>query len=151
MGKSDDRTTTEARSTTDIEMKAKHGPPLAAACSVVAILMASLVAGAHEREPTPEVPSAIDVFRSPSAPGYGYEITTEDGARIRQPHMPAIPGKAGFRTPEDARTVAELVARRMRTGVLPTVSPRELDSLGVWTDNDPNPGNDDSNPGRKRE
>lgn len=125
-------------------MKAKHGLPLAAACSVVAILVSSLVAGAHEREPTPEAPFAIDVFRSPSGPGYGYEITTEDGARIRQPHMPAVPGHVGFRTPEDARTVAELVARRMRAGILPTVSPRELDSLGVWTD-------DDSNPGRRRE
>lgn len=68
------------------------------------------------------------------APGetYGYKILMNGKTLIHQPHIPALPGNEGFKSEEDARTVAEFVIQKMRANVFPpTVSVEELDSLGV--------------------
>lgn len=64
--------------------------------------------------------------------GWGYDIYTNGKKVIHQPIVPGIAGNNYFKTEEDARKTGLLAANKMRTtGSLPTLSPKELDSLGV--------------------
>lgn len=64
--------------------------------------------------------------------GYGYEIFMNGNKIIYQPTIPGLPGNIGFATAEKAQKIGELVAYKIRNGQLPpSVSPEELDSLGV--------------------
>ncbi|NBP68213.1 MAG: DUF4907 domain-containing protein [Cytophagia bacterium] len=67
-----------------------------------------------------------------STGGYGYEIFMNGSKIIYQPTIPGLPGNAGFATAEKAQKTGELVVYKIRNGQLPpSVSPEELDSLGV--------------------
>jgi len=64
---------------------------------------------------------------------YGYSIIMGGRTLIHQPNAPALPGVEGFKTREDAQKVAEFVIEKIRRHDFPpSVSVRELDSLGVF-------------------
>lgn len=64
--------------------------------------------------------------------GWGYDIYVNGKKLIHQPIIPAIPGNAPFRTEKDALKTGALAAGKMKkSGSLPTLSVKELDSLGI--------------------
>lgn len=69
---------------------------------------------------------------SGKAQGWGYDIYTSGKKFIHQPIIPGIAGNNYFKTEEDAKKTGLLAANKIKaTGSLPTLSPKELDSLGV--------------------
>ena len=64
--------------------------------------------------------------------GWGYKIYKNKKVFINQPIIPAINASVPFKTSEDAEKVAKFVIHKLQTQIgLPTLSPDELDSLGV--------------------
>jgi hypothetical protein len=74
---------------------------------------------------------SFELFETPDL-GWGYKIFENGTLFINQPHIPAIPGNKGFSSKEKAEITAEFAILKMEQGfVPPTISPEELDSLGV--------------------
>lgn len=72
-----------------------------------------------------------ETFETPGI-GWGYKIFDNGKPFINQPHIPAISGTKGFSTEEKARITGEFAISKMEQGFIPpTLSPQELDSLGV--------------------
>lgn len=87
------------------------------------------VADSTENEPTPSY--SFEVFET-SGLGWGYKIFDNGTLFINQPHIPAMQGNKGFSTKEKAEITASFAIDKMEQGfVPPTISPEELDSLGV--------------------
>lgn len=64
--------------------------------------------------------------------GWGYDVFVDGDRLIHQPYIPVIQGNKPFDSERDAKKVAELVADKIRMNTIPpTVSYRELDSLGI--------------------
>ena len=64
--------------------------------------------------------------------GWGYDLFVDGKRFIHQPYIPVIQGNKPFKNEADAKKVAELVANKIRlNSIPPTVSYRELDSLGI--------------------
>lgn len=65
--------------------------------------------------------------------GWGYRIFAADTMLIiQQDVIPGIAGVSGFKTDEKAARTANFVISKLKSGVFPpTVSPQDLDSLGV--------------------
>ncbi len=64
--------------------------------------------------------------------GWGYDIFVDSKRMIHQPIIPAISGNNAFKTEKDAQKTGALAAEKIKTtGSLPTLSVKELDSLGV--------------------
>jgi hypothetical protein len=84
--------------------------------------------------PVPEI--TVEVFEVPAAngqpKGFGYDLLVNGKKTVHQPMIPAVQGNKSFATEQDAKAVGELAASRMRkTGELPTISIKELDSLKI--------------------
>lgn len=81
---------------------------------------------------TASIPSySFESFETPGL-GWGYKIFDNGTLFINQPHIPAIQGNKGFSTKEKAEITAQFAILKMEQGfVPPTISPEELDSLGV--------------------
>lgn len=63
---------------------------------------------------------------------FGYDIYRDGQLLIHQPQRPALSGKSGFDTREDAEKVARLVIRKIQKGVMPpTVEIDEMKQLRV--------------------
>ena len=63
---------------------------------------------------------------------WGYQILNNGQVFINQPHIPAVPGKNGFTSEEQAIRVGKLVITKLESGALPpTVTKQELDSLEI--------------------
>ena len=63
---------------------------------------------------------------------WGYDIYMNGKLIVHQPHIPAIAGTKGFSSEEDARKTAALMALKIKNNIMPpTVSVKELDSLGI--------------------
>lgn len=63
---------------------------------------------------------------------FGYEIWIEGQKTIHQPTIPSVAGNKGFASKEQAQKVADLVVSKIRNNQMPpSISPKELDSLGV--------------------
>ena len=61
-----------------------------------------------------------------------YDVYADDRLLIHQTSIPAMPGNEGFKTKEDATTVAEMVMYKIRKGEMPpTVTPEEMKEMGV--------------------
>ena len=61
---------------------------------------------------------------------WGYDISYKGKPYVHQPNRPALGGLAGFSTEGQAMRVAELVAHKIRAGILPpSLSRAEVDSL----------------------
>ena len=64
--------------------------------------------------------------------GYGYDLFVDGTLKVHQPHIPAIPGNRGFSSEEYAKQAGEFVAYKVKNNIMPpSVTPEELDSLGV--------------------
>ena len=64
--------------------------------------------------------------------GFGYDIYVDNALKVHQPHIPAVSGNKGFSTEEKAKRAGEFVGNKFRNNIMPpSVSPKELDSLGV--------------------
>ena len=63
--------------------------------------------------------------------GWGYNVLAGDRVYIKQDFIPALPGTHGFVSADDAMKVGTLVAKRISEGEQPTISRRDLDSLGI--------------------
>ncbi len=62
----------------------------------------------------------------------GYQVFKDGKLLIEQPGVPGVSGNTGFASAEEAEKVAGLVLHKLEAGVFPpTVSPSELDSLGI--------------------
>jgi hypothetical protein len=73
----------------------------------------------------------IETFQNDTS-GWGYDILIEGKKYVHQPHIPAISGNKGFSTQHEAEKVAELVKYKIKNNIMPpSVSPEELDSLGI--------------------
>lgn len=64
--------------------------------------------------------------------GFGYNIYKDDALYIHQPSIPAVPGNNGFTTEAKAKQAAEFVIYKIGHNIMPpSVTPQELDSIGV--------------------
>jgi hypothetical protein len=77
---------------------------------------------------TPDL--TVEVYRVDDN-GYGYKIIRGERLFIVQPFIPGIPGEQRFRTSEDARRVGELVLERLESGQICSITPEDLDQLGI--------------------
>jgi hypothetical protein len=66
-----------------------------------------------------------------TAYGWGYNVLAGERIYIKQEFIPGIPGKQGFTSADDALRVGNLVIKRISGGLQPTISTRDLDSLGI--------------------
>lgn len=63
---------------------------------------------------------------------YGYEIWVKNKLLIRQKSIPGLPGNRGFSKKQAAVKTARLVIKKLQQGIMPpTITPKDLDSLGV--------------------
>lgn len=73
-----------------------------------------------------------DTIDTDSIPGWGYDIYIDNKRMIRQPHIPAVPGKITFPDKISAESVANLVIYKLKNNIMPpSVTIEELDSLGI--------------------
>ena len=88
-----------------------------------------------EPEKNPYEGSVIEVrtFKNDAVlKGFGYDIYVDNALKVHQPHIPAVSGSKGFSSEEKAKRAGEFVGNKFRNNIMPpSVSPRELDSLGV--------------------
>ena len=63
--------------------------------------------------------------------GWGYNILANDKVYIKQEFIPALSGRNGFQSSDDALKVANLVIQRIRSNQPFAISTGDLDSLGV--------------------
>lgn len=87
-------------------------------------------------KPAPAPVITVAVFEVPAAngqpKGFGYDLLLDGKKTIHQPTIQAVQGNKSFATEQDAKAVGELAAARMRkTGQLPTISIKDLDSLKI--------------------
>lgn len=66
---------------------------------------------------------------------FGYEISDNGKLLVRQKTIPALSGNRGFSSQEDAEKCANFVISKLKRNIMPpTVTPREIDSLGLLHD-----------------
>jgi hypothetical protein len=65
--------------------------------------------------------------------GWGYNILADDKVHIKQEFIPGLPGKQGFKSADDALRVGNLVVKKISSNLSPTITPHDLDSLGIST------------------
>ncbi len=65
--------------------------------------------------------------------GWGYNVLADDRVYIKQEFIPTLPGKQGFKSADDALRVGNLVVKKISSNLPPTITPRDLDSLGIPT------------------
>jgi hypothetical protein len=66
--------------------------------------------------------------------GWGYNVLADGKIYVKQEFMPAVPGNVGFKTAADAQLVGNMVVKKITNNILPTITLRELDSLGLYKD-----------------
>lgn len=86
-----------------------------------------------QEEPTSSLVSYKIIFKE--GIGWGYQIFEGSKMIINQEHIPAVQGMHGFSSKEKAVKAASYVVNKIENGIFPpTLTPKELDSLGVYTD-----------------
>lgn len=63
----------------------------------------------------------------PVKEGYGYVVLYEGDTLIKQPYVPTVSGRSVFRTEAEALEVGRLVCGKLREGLPPTVTRREVE------------------------
>lgn len=73
-----------------------------------------------------------DTIKNSGLKGFGYDIYMYRNLYVHQPHIPAINGNRGFDTEEQAHKAGEFIVYKIKNNIMPpSVTPQELDSLGV--------------------
>ena len=93
---------------------------------------------ASKQNPYKDAKIQVQVFKNDTVKpvseykGYGYNILINEELTVHQPHKPGVPGMMGFKSVADAKKAGDFIAYKIRNNSMPpTVSMRELDSLGV--------------------
>jgi hypothetical protein len=74
----------------------------------------------------------IDSIEHNGYHGWGYDILVDGKIYIHQPNIPAIMGNNGFSSEENAQEAGEFIIQKLKNNIIPpSVTPEELDSLGV--------------------
>jgi hypothetical protein len=63
--------------------------------------------------------------------GWGYNVLADEKIYIKQEFIPAVPGKQGFKSADDALRVGNLVVKKISSNLPPSITIGELDSLGI--------------------
>ncbi|MDP4130014.1 MAG: DUF4907 domain-containing protein [Bacteroidota bacterium] len=63
--------------------------------------------------------------------GWGYNIMAGNKIYIHQDYIPAVAGKQGFKTREDALRVANRVIEKISANQLPVITVKDLEELGI--------------------
>lgn len=71
-----------------------------------------------------------EIFKTENG-GFGYLIQLNSQIIIKQEIIPAISNKVSFKTGEEALKTARLVAQKIKSKKVPTVTLHELDSLDI--------------------
>ncbi len=84
----------------------------------------------HKMVNQPDV--KVEIFKADS--GWGYDIYLNQQKYIHQDIIPSVPKHYGFKSEADAKKTADFVASKIRRNIIPpSVTPQELDSLGVYS------------------
>jgi hypothetical protein len=75
----------------------------------------------------------INALPFQGAGGWGYEIKVGGKTFIHQDHIPAVTGLHGFASKQDALKIAALVSSKIKQGLVPSVSVKELQQEGIDT------------------
>jgi hypothetical protein len=95
------------------------------------------VAASNSFNPYENANLTVEVFKIDSidhngSRGWGYDIMNDGKIYIHQPNIPAIMGNNGFSSEEKAQEAGEFVIQKLKNNIVPpSVTPEELDSLGV--------------------
>ena len=65
--------------------------------------------------------------------GYGYQILMGEKLLVQQTYIPAVNGEVAFKTPNDAKKVADLVKDKLLNRSSPEVTVGELNNLNILT------------------
>ena len=72
----------------------------------------------------------VESFKGDS--GWGYRIYQDTLRVIEQQFIPGVPGNLGFQSAEMAEQTGKLVKQKLEMGIFPpSISPAELDSMGI--------------------
>jgi len=71
-----------------------------------------------------ESPYALHVLEQDSI--WIYEVYNKESLFIRQEYIPAVKGKQGFKTKEDAEKIGSLVIRKLSENKMPVISMTDL-------------------------
>ncbi|WP_178984082.1 DUF4907 domain-containing protein [Winogradskyella helgolandensis] len=71
-----------------------------------------------------ETPYALQVIEQDSS--WIYEVYNNDSLFIRQEYIPAVKGRQGFTSKEDAEKIGNLVIRKLSENKMPVISMTEL-------------------------
>lgn len=89
-------------------------------------------AAASQPQENPYKNAVIEVKSFKDSLGWGYDVFIDNSQYVHQPHIPAVSGNKGFSSEAFARKTGEFVAYKIRNNMMPpSVTPQELDSLGV--------------------
>jgi hypothetical protein len=105
---------------------------------LIILAVALVLAGfwqAHHASQVKQDLVLVEVKPITSSFGWGYEIVAGGKVYIRQEFIPAIYGKHGFRTSEDAVKVGKKVVSKINAKQLPpTITIDELREMGIIND-----------------
>lgn len=74
----------------------------------------------------------VDSIETNGSRGWGYDIMIDNKMYIHQPNVPAVMGNNGFPSEDQARKAGEFIMYKIKNNIIPpSVTPEELDSLGV--------------------
>ncbi|REG87417.1 DUF4907 domain-containing protein [Winogradskyella sediminis] len=71
-----------------------------------------------------ESPFALHITKQDST--WIYEVYNKESLFIRQVYIPAVKGKQGFKTKEDAEKIGNLVIRKLSENKMPVISMTDL-------------------------
>ncbi len=76
-----------------------------------------------------EIELSVQTFET--GMGWGYNVLKNDSVYIHQEFIPAIEGRKGFRTEEEAKIIGNLALLKMKTQKLPMITLAEIDSCKI--------------------
>ncbi len=76
----------------------------------------------------------VQVQAFQTANGWGYQVLTDGKVYIKQDFIPAIPGRHGFHTKEQALLVGNKVVEKIEHKQLPVISLAELKAMKIIDD-----------------
>jgi hypothetical protein len=85
------------------------------------------LSGTFSNQPVPEI--SVKTFQTNNH--WGYEIYLDTTLFIYQEFLPGVPGEQLFTTEQQALQCGNLVREKLMNSTTPSITKRELDSLGI--------------------